>query len=396
MKINFPYCNLLDGLRGFAILAVLYSHSSLAAIIMSKSNLGNGGFFGVDIFFVLSSFLISVLLLKEYLSFGSISIKDFYIRRFIRLSPPLLAAVIVFMPILFFINWKTALNDLLCTLTYSANFVRSFQNFIPPSLHPRSFSHTWSLATEEQFYLIFPFLFLHLLNKKINVFANIYFLFASLLAIFITAPILKPLLGNGIYDFPLWRIGEFFIGFLTALIYANILWAKVLDDKMPFLLLPQKQIANIVSLIKSAYLSFGSFCLLFFLMIFGQLNTWLVLIIGHPLVCFLTSFLILQSTIFPNKIIKYFLGSRIIIKIGVISYGLYLYHYPILNIKNWLLVEKIKLDQISSLPRSLSSFVIIFIHDILFLVITLLASYLSYKYMEKPMMKYKSRFSNHK
>jgi peptidoglycan/LPS O-acetylase OafA/YrhL len=394
MKINFPYYDLLDGLRGFAIIAVLYAHSALSTIMMSKFHLGTGGFIGVDIFFVLSSFLISTLLLKEYLTQDSISVKNFYIRRFIRLSPPLVTAIVVFIPILFLIDWKVALKDLFYTLTYSTNLARSFQDFIPPAFYPRNFSHTWSLATEEQFYLIFPLLFLYLLNKKINVFANIYLLLISIASIFMTAPMLKPILGTGVYDFPLWRTGEFFIGFITALIYANVVWLETLRVKASFLVIPSKQLANIINLIKSKYLSFISFCLLFSLMIFFQLNSWMTLIVGHPLASILSSFLILQATVYPNKIIKYFLGSKIMIKFGVISYGLYIYHYPIVNIKGWLLIEKIKLDQILVLPHPLNSAAIIFIHDILFLSITLLMSFLSYKYIEKPLMKYKLKFAS--
>jgi peptidoglycan/LPS O-acetylase OafA/YrhL len=394
MKINFPYCNLLDGLRGFAIVAVLYAHSALSTIMTSKFHLGTGGFIGVDIFFVLSSFLISTLLLKEYLSQDSISVKNFYIRRFIRLSPPLVIAIVVFTPIFFLIDWKVALKDLFYTLTYSTNLARSLQNFIPPVLHPRNFSHTWSLATEEQFYLVFPLLFLYLLSKKINIFANVYLLFIFATAIFMTAPILKPILGDGVYDFPLWRTGEFFIGFITALIYANIVWLKTLNIKAIFLVIPSKQLANILNLIKSRYLTFVSFCILFSLIIFLRLNSWAALIFGHPLASILSSFLILQATVCPNKIIKYFLGSKIMIKLGVISYGLYIYHYPILNIKGWLLIEKIKLDQIIILPSPLNSAAIIFIHDIAFLFVTLLMSFLSYKYIEKPVLKYKLKFAS--
>jgi peptidoglycan/LPS O-acetylase OafA/YrhL len=395
MKINFSYCNLLDGLRGFAILAVLYAHSSSAALIMSKLNLGNGGFIGVDIFFVLSSFLISTLLLKEYLTFGRISVKKFYIRRFIRLSPPLLTALVAFIPILFFIDRRAALNDLFYTLTYSANFVRSFQRFISPSFYPQSFSHTWSLATEEQFYLIFPFIFLYLLKKKLKIFANGYFLMISLGSIFITAPILKPVLGDGIYDFPLWRTGEFSIGLLTALIYANISWAEAITAKTPFLAIPAHRINKIIALIKSARLSFLAIGLLFCLIVFLHLNSWPALIFGHLLASIASSFLILQSTTLPSKIVERFLGSKILVKTGMISYGLYIYHYPILNIKNWLFAEKIKLDEIIALPRPLSTFLIIIIHDGLLLISTLLISCASYKYIEKPIMKYKSRFARH-
>jgi peptidoglycan/LPS O-acetylase OafA/YrhL len=224
------------------MISVFYAHTVSSSLVIRKLHLGNGGFIGVDIFFVLSSFLISTLLLKEYLTFDNISIERFYIRRLIRLTPPILLAIIVFMPTIFFINWKVAVVDLFYTVTYSANIARSFQRFISPVFQPNYFAHTWSLATEEQFYLVFPFILLSIINKKIRIFASNKYILLGLFAIFITAPLLRPILRYGVYDFPIWRLGEFSIGFIAAVIYVNIVWREQTLQKIPSLSLTEESI----------------------------------------------------------------------------------------------------------------------------------------------------------
>ncbi len=393
MKISFPYYNLLDGLRGFAILSVFYAHAVSPSLVVIKLHLGNGGFIGVDIFFVLSSFLISTLLLKEYLTFGNISIKQFYIRRAIRLIPPMLLAIVVFIPIVFFINWKVALIDLFYTLTYSANIARSFQRFILPVFQPNYFAHTWSLATEEQFYLIFPFTLVYLINKKIRIFANSNYILLGLFAVFITAPLFRPILRYGVYDFPIWRLGEFIIGFITAMIYINIMWREQILQKIPSLSLSEDSIKKITSLISSSSLSLFSFWLLFAFIISAHTCDYFVLFIVHPLVAIITSILILQITISPNRIVKYFFGSKLMIKIGMISYGLYIYHFPILRIENWFFTEKFILDRAIPFKGSLHTLSFLLIQDAVMVTLTVLIACISYKFVERPILKYKANFN---
>jgi peptidoglycan/LPS O-acetylase OafA/YrhL len=393
MKISFPYYNLLDGLRGFAIISVFYAHSVSSSLIVMKLHLENGGFIGVDMFFVLSSFLISTLLLKEYLTFGNISIKKFYIRRLIRLMPPMLLAIVIFIPIVFFIDWKAALTDLFYAITYSANIARSLQRFIPPVFQPNYFAHTWSLATEEQFYLGFPFLLLYMINKKIRIFASRKHVLLGLFAVFITAPLLRPILRYGVYDFPIWRLGEFSIGFITALIYINIMWREQILQKIPSLSLTEESIKKITSLVRSSSLSLFCFWLLFAFIISARTCDYFVLFIVHPLAAIITSILILQITISPNQIVKYFFGSKLMIKIGTISYGLYIYHYPILRIKNWFFTEKFVLDRVIPFKGPLHTLLSFLVQDTIMVTLTVLIAYMSYKFIEIPILKYKVNFN---
>jgi peptidoglycan/LPS O-acetylase OafA/YrhL len=126
----------LDGLRGIAILLVLLNHSGLKIL---------GGGLGVDLFFCLSGFLITALLLSEWSERGSISFTDFYRRRALRLLPALLlvsAVTLAFYP--------EAYRQALIGVTYVANFARLSGDSLG------SFGHFWSLAQEEQFYLVWP------------------------------------------------------------------------------------------------------------------------------------------------------------------------------------------------------------------------------------------------
>lgn len=150
----------LDGLRGVAILMVMVFHATPHALI--------GGYIGVDIFFVLSGFLITTLLIREYDRQQSISLRNFYMRRLLRLGPALLLLLLVYSGVAWFMLdgevREYFLVDAVITLFYAANWARALD------LHPPDYlGHAWSLAIEEQFYLLWPFLFLAMaryLNKR--------------------------------------------------------------------------------------------------------------------------------------------------------------------------------------------------------------------------------------
>jgi len=145
----------LDGLRGLAILMVLLSHMPNLAL--------NGGFYGVDLFFVLSGFLITSLLLEEWRATGAISLKAFYVRRALRLLP---ALVVVLVAIVCLSAWKdpaaqaaAVRKSALITLLYSVNWFKAYD-----ALPSETLSAAWSLSIEEQFYLIWPVLLVVLLR----------------------------------------------------------------------------------------------------------------------------------------------------------------------------------------------------------------------------------------
>ncbi|BCQ27695.1 acyltransferase (plasmid) [Caballeronia sp. NK8] len=151
-EANKGWIDGLDGLRALSVLAVFLSHTGLAGI--------EGGFIGVDVFFVLSGFLITRLLSAEHARDGQISFRGFYWRRARRLYPALfgvLAAVAVYT---FF--YEPALRgslEVFPALFYVMNWVRAFQGYDAVLT-----GHTWSLAIEEQFYLLWPCLLLVLLR----------------------------------------------------------------------------------------------------------------------------------------------------------------------------------------------------------------------------------------
>jgi len=146
----------LDGLRGIAVLLVVVYH-------FSPDHLP-GGFIGVDIFFVLSGFLITSLLVTERDSSGRIHLRSFWVRRARRLFPALLIVIIAIgLHTLFYGNALAVdaiRNDGLASLFYVANwhFIISGQSYIEQfvGVDPSPFRHTWSLAIEEQYYLIWP------------------------------------------------------------------------------------------------------------------------------------------------------------------------------------------------------------------------------------------------
>ena len=151
----------LDGIRAIAVAAVLLYHAELAAF--------QGGFLGVDVFFALSGFLITRLLVAEFEATGAISLKEFYVRRARRLLPAMLAVVV-------FVVVATALlvqdaahqtrEDAVAALVYLSNwwFIASDQSYFATWGRPPLLQHLWSLAIEEQFYVLWPMIVVTILK----------------------------------------------------------------------------------------------------------------------------------------------------------------------------------------------------------------------------------------
>jgi peptidoglycan/LPS O-acetylase OafA/YrhL/lysophospholipase L1-like esterase len=156
-RARFPHVPALDGLRGAAVLAVLLYHGAF----LDRTWL-SGGYLGVDLFFVLSGYLITSLLLVEFNNDGGVDLLAFWGRRLRRLLPALLLllvgvavyAEVVARPV----DLTQIRQDGFGTLFYVANWVSIFrgQSYWDISLVPSPLQHTWSLAIEEQFYLVWP------------------------------------------------------------------------------------------------------------------------------------------------------------------------------------------------------------------------------------------------
>ena len=154
----------IDGLRAVAVGAVLLFHAKLGL---------PGGFVGVDVFFVISGYLITTLLLKDYGSSKGVQLLDFWERRVRRIFPAFLVVLLVTVAIGWFMLLPSAYynlaNSLLAQAAFGSNFYFwSNQGYFSNSANPEPLLHTWSLAVEEQFYILFPLLFLAIPSSNLQ------------------------------------------------------------------------------------------------------------------------------------------------------------------------------------------------------------------------------------
>ena len=148
----------IDGLRAVAVLPVIFFHAGFTTF--------NGGFVGVDVFFVISGYLITSLILEE-LGAGTFSLAGFYDRRARRILPSLFFVVLCTLPIAWALLLPNDLSDYLNSVMavglFSSNFLFYFQSgYFDTGAELKPLLHTWSLAVEEQFYIIFPLLLMAL------------------------------------------------------------------------------------------------------------------------------------------------------------------------------------------------------------------------------------------
>ncbi len=286
----------LDVLRGFAILLVLLRHSWPAQF-------GSSGIVGVTIFFTLSGYLITGVLLRDFNSFGKVHYRRFYRNRAIRLLPALfffLLVLVIIEGVLNLIGTRGMIpRSLAVALSYTAN-IPGFSHGSP------SISHLWTLANEEQFYLIWPIIMTFGLKwKKLPVFVILssILMFFGLFFTINTAP-------NGdlaeIYTLPTsWTIAMI-IGVSAQLAKKHIDW---------ILTGPR---ASIVALAATAVL-------VFIALIPNGKSLWQMYIFGGPCIGLLSVCLILKLQQHTTVHIL----ARPLFALGTISYAAYIWNWPI-------------------------------------------------------------------
>lgn len=168
-KPQSSYIHSLDGIRAFAVLVVLLSHTGYEDVVPGRA--------GVTIFFFLSGYLITTLMLSEFEKKGTIEVGKFYGRRFIRLLPPILIALpaIYLATAIGWIPGTAKLSTFFGQLFYLANYLEIFVDDLEK---PSGTIILWSLAIEEHFYILYPLLLLPLIkrfsyNQVLGIFAAI-------------------------------------------------------------------------------------------------------------------------------------------------------------------------------------------------------------------------------
>jgi len=359
-RVTFEHIPALDGMRAIAVLMVVIFHAIL--LVPSIKPFVNGGFMGVDVFFVLSGFLITSILLKEYDRTETINFKNFYMRRLLRLMPAYwlhLVLLFVFAGLVLPQTETDKLhsnNNFLFSFLYLSNWHRALNGSEITGL----LSHTWSLAIEEQFYLFWAgFLFI-ILNR-----------FSRQKIVAITVGLIVFTMLFRIYR---WN-GHASVDFLY-----NAFDSRV-DALLVGCLASQLMAWNIIP---KRFLSSRAFDLV------GLLAVWVSIVILFNLsAAFYSPFLYLGGfTIFALAIgiiiiwvasrskTRYsdLLSARPLVWIGKTSYGLYLWHSIAISI-----VFYSDIPAVAKLPTALA------------LAFSMTA--LSYYLVEVPFLKLKSRFS---
>lgn len=346
----------IDGLRAIAVISVIIYHLN--------ENWLSGGFLGVDIFFVISGFLITGIIITE-IQQNSFSLKQFYTRRIKRIYPAFITAMALVSFIASVIFIYNDFNQLRKTIELAIAFLSNFylgltQGYFDLSANENPVLHIWSLAVEEQYYLIFPLILILAYKKfreiKVLFIITLILFFILLATSFIPANFYKEVLHQpNIYYLSNLRFPELLVGSLLA-IYHN------LSNKVQL----SKQVNNILAIL-STLLLFS--CL--FLM-----NNNIAFIPGITLIlpCIFTALII--HTTSQNNIVKLCLSNKAIVFIGKISYSLYLYHWIFIAFAYYITGEK----QINN-----QSIAIV-------IVLTIIFSVLSYYLIEQPIRKSKLNF----
>jgi peptidoglycan/LPS O-acetylase OafA/YrhL len=163
----------IDGLRAIAVFSVIFYHADLQ---LFGKKLFSGGFLGVDIFFVISGYLITSIIFKEIYFTNKFSFTKFYEKRIRRIIPPFIFVILCSLPFAYYALLPSFLIEFSKSIISSVFFISNFyfyseeNNYWKESSKEIPFLHTWSLSIEEQFYIIFPiiiFIIYKLFRKKI-------------------------------------------------------------------------------------------------------------------------------------------------------------------------------------------------------------------------------------
>jgi peptidoglycan/LPS O-acetylase OafA/YrhL len=295
LALRFQYNPAFDGLRAVAVVLVISDHCGVPVF--------DQGYFGVNLFFVLSGFLITRLLVDEIDATGRVDLSGFYLRRLLRLAPALLLFLIAYMLIAPSLwpqfDFLSHMRDAALVGFYLSDYSQAFWHT------PKVLIHTWSLSVEEHFYLIWPFAVLLLARieprRRLVGLFGIYLLASA------------------------WRIFEYetvgwdatYYRFDTRIsgLVCGALLAIFLQHKSQI----SERAANAAGL-------FGWTALVLCLSIGFWEAPWSLVVMPH--LAHMAAFGLLISASTKNSWVSSILSAPPLVVVGTISYGMYLWHYP--------------------------------------------------------------------
>ncbi len=157
----------LDGIRAVAVVAVMLFHSAIG--FNERGNLLPGGYLGVDVFFALSGFLITTILAQEWLRRGRVDLGAFYARRALRLLPAIVLVVVVVLVLAQVVLEPSAAHFARRQSLWTALYGQNWHAVVSPAQFPGYLDHAWSLSVEEQFYLFWPLILWGVLSLRRSV-----------------------------------------------------------------------------------------------------------------------------------------------------------------------------------------------------------------------------------
>ena len=353
--VNKTYKPHIDGLRALAVLPVILFHSGFESF--------KGGFIGVDIFFVISGYLITNIIIKD-LSEKKFKIKDFYLRRARRILPALFVVTLISLFFSIFIMRDESLEfysrQVISVIFFISNFYFwKNSGYFNPNSEVQPLLHTWSLSVEEQFYIFFPIfmIFIWKLKKRISLIIII----ISFLSLFLAQSGGNFKLQNLTVSIPIfilpfdffWQAGSanFFLPFGRA-------WELLAGSLVSIYKFNHKALKG------NDFLSIIGFFFIIISIIFFSEN------LQYPsiftiLPVFGTAMIILNNN--KESAVNKILSLKPLVFFGLISYSLYLWHQPVLAFNRLYF------------GINLSNEVIFFNFIIIFII-----SYLSWQFIEKP------------
>jgi len=335
----------LDGVRALSVGAVLALHGAYG-------NFPRGGYLGVDIFFVLSGYLITRLLIAESHATGTIGMREFYARRVFRILPPLLFCLAIAFPL--------RADPLGGRLYVFASALGFFANFVPAE-QLGNIGPLWSLAIEGQFYLVWPLLFLLTYRRAPRITALI-----ALGVIGVAIYTRTLLLGAGwpaaeIYSFTFARMDAILCGCLLALA----------EPALEGMVRNQRA---------AAWLGFASFGLILLCLGFATREAMIAHYWAFTLFAGVVALFLLALPRMPERSALRVLANHPLPQyLGRRSYGIYLYHYPLFRFAEAYRIPGDKLNFALVLAAECAA--------------TLVVAELSWRWIEQPALRLKRRFS---